>query len=138
MSHFSEERLQMIKNSSKSNEKFAKRLICQIMTKEQLADCNCRGVRKKKSDRGNVKAIPEDIFDYVVSTVFRLCGVSEEAQPETLKDIRNAINMHCRRLDLQRKLLLDNTPRGKGFWKLNCHILEHESNFRSFLKEKII
>ena len=35
------------------------------------------------------------------------------------------------------KLLLEHTPRGKGFWKLNCYFLEHDPNFQLFIKEKI-
>ena len=35
------------------------------------------------------------------------------------------------------KISTNNPPKGKGFWKLNCHFLRHDADFVSFIKNKI-
>jgi len=36
------------------------------------------------------------------------------------------------------KLSTDEPPKGKGYWKLNCHYLHHDADFVNFIKSKII
>ena len=35
------------------------------------------------------------------------------------------------------KVLIKDCPKGKGYWKLNCHYLRHDADFVSFIKSKI-
>ena len=35
------------------------------------------------------------------------------------------------------KVLTKDCPKGKGYWKLNCHYLRHDADFVSFIKSKI-
>ena len=35
------------------------------------------------------------------------------------------------------KLSTDEPPKGKGYWKLNCHYLHHDADFVNFIKSKI-
>ena len=35
------------------------------------------------------------------------------------------------------KLSTNEPPKGKGYWKLNCHYLHHDADFVNFIKSKI-
>ena len=65
-------------------------MLYQIMTDDELLECNCLGKKSKRFDRGQVKAIPPAILNYVITEAYRWYGVKEKQQEVTFRDIKEA------------------------------------------------
>ena len=102
--HVSADTTANLNRSTKSPPQFAKQLICQLMSDAELARCNCKGKKVKNSQRGDVEAIPDEIMKYVVETTFLNKGITED-QKQGVEKIVQAIDMHCRRKDNERRAL---------------------------------
>ena len=72
------QKLAAINRNTKSAPNFAKQMICELMSNEDLAHCNCSGKRIKNSQRGQVGAIPARIYEYVIETTFRSKGIADD------------------------------------------------------------
>ena len=57
----------------------------------------------RNSQRGDVNPVPDEILNYVVETTFRNKGITEAQKKSVEVKIVQAIDMHCRRKDRQRR-----------------------------------